>query len=126
MVITIDPESPVAPFEQIRVQVSDQARSGALPAGTRLPTVRGLAGDLGLAPNTVARAYRELETDGVIETRGRSGSYIAAVGDAAHRVASESALEYARRAQRLGLTRDEAIATALSALEAVFGRQGSV
>ncbi|MYV98291.1 GntR family transcriptional regulator [Streptomyces sp. SID3343] len=125
MVITVDPGSPVAPFEQIRVQVSDQARSGALPAGTRLPTVRGLAGELGLAPNTVARAYRELETDGVIETRGRSGSYVAAVGDVAHRAASEAALDYARRAQRLGLTRDEAITTALSALEAVFGRQGS-
>jgi DNA-binding transcriptional regulator YhcF (GntR family) len=125
MVITIDPESSVAPFEQIRVQVCDQARSGALPAGTRLPTVRGLAGELALAPNTVARAYRELETDGVIETRGRSGSYIAAVGDAAHRAANESALTYAHRARRLGLTRDEAISTALSALEAAYGRQGS-
>jgi DNA-binding transcriptional regulator YhcF (GntR family) len=125
MVITIDPESSVAPFEQIRVQVSEQARAGTLPAGTRLPTVRGLAGDLGLAPNTVARAYRELETDGVIETRGRSGSFVAAVGDAAHRAASETAVEYARRAQRLGLTRDEAITTALSALEAVYERRGT-
>ncbi|WP_406286600.1 GntR family transcriptional regulator [Embleya sp. NBC_00896] len=120
MVITIDPASPIAPFEQIRAQVADQSRAGTLPAGTRLPTVRGLAGDLGLAPNTVARAYRELEADGVIETRGRSGSFIAAVGDSAHRAASEAAIEYARRAHRLGLTRDEAIATALSAFDVVY------
>ncbi|WP_439675057.1 GntR family transcriptional regulator [Embleya sp. MST-111070] len=120
MVITIDPASSVAPFEQIRGQLADQARAGTLPAGTRLPTVRGLAGDLGLAPNTVARAYRELEADGVIETRGRSGSFVAAVGDSAHRAASEAALEYAHRAHRLGLTRDEAIRTALAAVEAAY------
>ncbi|MGW1994164.1 GntR family transcriptional regulator [Embleya sp. NPDC001921] len=120
MVITVDPASPVAPFEQIRAQLAEQARAGTLPAGTRLPTVRGLAGDLGLAPNTVARAYRELEADGVIETRGRSGSFVAAVGDTAHRAASEAALEYAHRAHRLGLTRDEAITTALAAFDAVY------
>ncbi|MGC0421535.1 GntR family transcriptional regulator [Embleya sp. AB8] len=121
MVITIDPASPVAPFEQIRVQVAEQARAGVLPAGTRLPTVRGLAGELGLAPNTVARAYRELESDGVIETRGRSGSFVATVGDTAHRAASEAAIEYARRAHRLGLTREEATATALDAIGAAYG-----
>jgi DNA-binding transcriptional regulator YhcF (GntR family) len=122
MVITIDPGSTVAPFEQIRAQLADQARSGALPVGTRLPTVRGLAGELGLAPNTVARAYRELEADGVIETRGRSGSFVAAVGDTAQRAASEAALEYAHRAHRLGLARDEAIATVLAAFDAVYDR----
>ncbi|MFI6580294.1 GntR family transcriptional regulator [Embleya sp. NPDC050493] len=120
MVISIDPTSAVAPFEQIRTQLADQARAGALPAGTRLPTVRGLAGELGLAPNTVARAYRELEADGVIETRGRSGSFVAAVGDTTRRAASEAALEYAHRAHRLGLTRDEAITTALDAFDAVY------
>ncbi|MFI1380923.1 GntR family transcriptional regulator [Embleya sp. NPDC020886] len=120
MVISIDPASAVAPFEQIRVQVAEQARGGALPVGTRLPTVRGLAGELGLAPNTVARAYRELEADGVIETRGRSGSFVAAVGDTAQRAASEAALDYAHRARRLGLTRDAAIAAVLAACDAVY------
>jgi DNA-binding transcriptional MocR family regulator len=48
-----------------------------LPPGTRLPPVRRLAGDLGLAPNTIARAYRELERDGYIETGGRHGTYVA-------------------------------------------------
>lgn len=120
MVITIDPASAVAPFEQIRVQVADGARDGTLPAGTRLPTVRGLAAELGLAANTVARAYRELETDGVIETRGRSGSFVAAVGNTAQRAASDAALEYARRAARLGLDRDEATRAVLAAFDTVY------
>jgi len=120
MVITIDPASAVAPFEQIRAQVADGARDGTLTAGTRLPTVRGLATELGLAANTVARAYRELETDGVIETRGRSGSFVAAVGDTARRAASDAALEYARRAHRLGLDRDEATRTVLTAFDTVY------
>jgi DNA-binding transcriptional MocR family regulator len=66
VLIRIDPDAATPPYEQIRVQVADQARSGTLPAGTRLPTVRRLADDLGVAPGTVARAYRELETDRVI------------------------------------------------------------
>nr|BBJ54824.1 hypothetical protein SAVMC3_74530 [Streptomyces avermitilis] len=59
-----------APYEQVRAQIAEQARSGELPVGYRLPTVRGLAESLGLAANTVAKAYRALESDGVIETRG--------------------------------------------------------
>ncbi|WP_181788904.1 GntR family transcriptional regulator, partial [Streptomyces phytophilus] len=79
--IFVDQQAPEAPYEQVRAQISAQARGGVLPAGTKLPTVRGLAEQLGLAPNTVAKAYRALESDGVIETRGRHGSYVAAAGD---------------------------------------------
>ncbi|WP_086700479.1 SpoIIE family protein phosphatase [Streptomyces tricolor] len=82
--IRIDDSAP--PYEQVRAQISEQARSGALPVGYRLPTVRGLAESLGLAVNTVAKAYRALETDGVIETRGRNGTFVAAAGSAAVRV----------------------------------------
>jgi GntR family transcriptional regulator len=64
-------------FEQIRTQITAMAVSGVLPPGTRLPAIRQLAADLGLAPGTVSRAYRELETTGVISARGRHGSYIA-------------------------------------------------
>ncbi|MFE0376824.1 GntR family transcriptional regulator, partial [Streptomyces inhibens] len=70
LTLTIDPASAVAPFEQVRTQIADRARDGGLPVGYKLPTVRGLAEDLGLAANTVAKAYRALESDGVIETRG--------------------------------------------------------
>lgn len=71
--ITVSHESPVPPYEQLRLGVIAQVRSGELTAGTKIPTVRALAAQLGLAPNTVARAYRELEADGVVETRGRQG-----------------------------------------------------
>ncbi|MEU0732526.1 GntR family transcriptional regulator, partial [Streptomyces lavendulocolor] len=93
--ISIDAGSPTAPYEQLRAQISDQARSGRLPVGHKLPTVRGLADELGLAANTVAKAYRVLESDGVIETRGRAGTFVAAAGDAAARRAATAAAAYA-------------------------------
>lgn len=73
MIVTVDPAGAVPPFEQLRTQILDQVRTGALAVGTRLPTIRVLAEELGIAPNTVARAYRELEQDGVLETRGATG-----------------------------------------------------
>ena len=109
-----------APDEQVRAQISEQARSGALPVGYRLPTVRGLAEQLGLAANTVAKAYRALETDGVIETRGRNGTFVAAAGSAAEREAAVAAGAYAERARRLGLSETEALAAARDALRAAY------
>ncbi|MFJ3956108.1 GntR family transcriptional regulator [Arthrobacter sp. NPDC090010] len=74
-------DSPVPPFEQVRAQFEAMIRSGELPDGARLPTVRALAGDLGLAAGTVARAYRELEAAGLIRTARRSGSTVVAPAD---------------------------------------------
>ncbi|WP_371612152.1 GntR family transcriptional regulator [Streptomyces clavifer] len=118
--IAIDPDSAAAPYEQLRTQLSDQARSGALPVGRRLPTVRGLAEDLGLAANTVAKAYRALEADGVIETRGRNGTFVAAAGDAAARRAATAAQVYAGEARRLGLSRADALSLARDAVRAAY------
>ena len=73
--ITIDERDARPPFEQIREQLTDQIRSGALAAGTRLPSVRQLAGDLHLAAGTVARAYSELESDGLLES-SRTGTRV--------------------------------------------------
>lgn len=106
--ITIDPGSADAPYEQLRAQIADQARSGALPVGHRLPTVRALAEELGLAANTVAKAYRALEGDGVIETRGRNGTFVAAAGDAAQRRVAASAARFAAEARRLGVGEEAA------------------
>ncbi|MEU8775960.1 GntR family transcriptional regulator [Streptomyces sp. NPDC048606] len=110
-----------APYEQLRAQIADRARSGRLPAGFKLPTVRGLAQELGLAANTVAKAYRALEEDGVVETRGRNGTFVAA-GEGSSREAASAAQAYAERAHRLGLTREEALAAADAALRARYGR----
>jgi DNA-binding transcriptional regulator YhcF (GntR family) len=74
--VTVDPASGTPPFEQLRRQVAAMVAEGTLPPGSRMPTVRRLAADLGLAANTVARAYRELETDGVIATHGRKGTFV--------------------------------------------------
>ncbi|MFJ1734297.1 MULTISPECIES: GntR family transcriptional regulator [unclassified Streptomyces] len=110
-----------APYEQVRAQIAEQARSGALPVGHRLPTVRGLAESLGLAANTVAKAYRALEADGVIETRGRNGTFVAAAGSAAARELAAAAQAYAERARRLGVAQDDAVAAVRDALRAAHG-----
>jgi DNA-binding transcriptional regulator YhcF (GntR family) len=76
MIVRVDPASPVPPYEQLRSQVATMIASGALPPGQRLPTIRQLAADLGLAGGTVARAYRELEHAGFILTHGRHGTRV--------------------------------------------------
>ncbi|MFI1389554.1 GntR family transcriptional regulator [Streptomyces griseoaurantiacus] len=119
----IDSTEGGAPYEQVRARIAEQARSGALPVGYRLPTVRGLAETLGLAANTVAKAYRALEADGVIETRGRNGTYVAAAGSAAERTAASAAQEYAERVRRLGLGEGEALVAVRDALRAAYGER---
>lgn len=74
--ISVDLGSPTPPYEQIRLQISALIAAGGLTAGTRLPAVRSLAADLGLAAGTVARAYKELEQAGLIETRRRNGTVV--------------------------------------------------
>jgi DNA-binding transcriptional regulator YhcF (GntR family) len=118
--LKIDIDDSAPPYEQVRAQISEQARSGALPVGYRLPTVRGLAESLGLAANTVAKAYRALESDGVIETRGRNGTFVAAAGAAAERELASAAQAYAERAQRLGADRDAALAAVRDAVRAAY------
>ncbi|MFC7219366.1 GntR family transcriptional regulator [Streptomyces polyrhachis] len=123
--IQLDDASPDAPFEQVRAQIAEAARTGVLPAGHKLPTVRGLAEELALAANTVAKAYRALEADGVVETRGRNGTFVAAAGDAAAREAAAAAQAFAQRARRLGLAEEEALRAAREALRAVYGREAA-
>lgn len=86
-----------------------QIVAAGLPAGAKLPTVRALADELGLAVNTVAKAYRELEEAGVIETRGRNGSFVALSADAAERSLQEAAAAYVARAASLGVSADRAL-----------------
>ena len=117
MLIRVDAASAVPPYEQVRAQIAAQVRSGELAVGTRLPTVRKLAEELGLAANTVARSYKELEADSVIETRGRHGTFVAAVTDA-QQEASAAASAYVELVQRLGLSDDEALKLVAAALAA--------
>jgi DNA-binding transcriptional regulator YhcF (GntR family) len=116
--ITIDGRSPVPPYEQLRAQLAGRISDRTLAVGTRLPTVRQLAADLGLAANTVARAYRELEESGLIETRGRAGSFVSAAGEHARQRAQSAALDYAATVTGLGIDRDEALNIVRAALQA--------
>ncbi|MDG6110007.1 GntR family transcriptional regulator [Dactylosporangium aurantiacum] len=116
--IVIDAASPVPPFEQLRAQLARQIHERALAVGTRLPTIRRLAADLGLAVNTVGRAYRELEEAGLIETRGAAGSFVSAGGEQARERAGRAAAEYAAVIASVGLDTEEAIRIVRAALTA--------
>ncbi|MFC4554281.1 GntR family transcriptional regulator [Georgenia faecalis] len=75
--VSVDLGSGVPPYEQIRGQVAALVAAGGLVPGQRLPTVRDLAADLGVAVGTVQRAYRELEADGLVTSRRRTGTVVA-------------------------------------------------
>ncbi|MDX5400477.1 MAG: GntR family transcriptional regulator [Actinomycetes bacterium] len=114
--ISLDVASGVPPFEQIRSQLASLIATGALPAGTRLPTVRDLATDLGVAVGTVGRAYRELEAAGLVTSRRRSGTVVAhgrTLGDAAVRAAVAARVATARRS---GVPDDDVLALVRGAL----------
>ncbi|MEV4758078.1 GntR family transcriptional regulator [Micromonospora sp. NPDC049559] len=116
MIVSVDQDSPVPPYEQVRAQIAAMVGDDRLPVGTRLPTVRQLAADLGLAANTVARAYRELEGAGLIQTRGRHGTFVApGRNDALDRL-QRAASGYADEAYRLGVEPAAALALVRAAL----------
>jgi GntR family transcriptional regulator len=75
--LAVDPELEAAPFQQIIDQLRGFIERGELRPGDALPTVRQLAGDLGVAPNTVARAYTELQEEGWLASQGRRGTHVA-------------------------------------------------
>jgi len=116
MSFVIDPSSAVPPFEQLRTGLVDAVASGELAAGARLPTVRRLAEDLGVAPGTVARAYRELEASGIIETRGRNGTFVAFDADPARQQLQRAAAAFAAQVRDLHLDAEEALAVVTAAL----------
>jgi len=113
--MTIDSESATAPFEQVRTQIASAVAAGQLSAGTKLPTVRQLSADLGLAANTVARAYRELEADAVIATHGRRGTFVRSevldepeTHAGAAELARAAVGQYVHTVRKLGLNAQEA------------------
>ncbi|HHU38442.1 MAG TPA: GntR family transcriptional regulator [Propionibacterium sp.] len=107
--LVVDPSLAVPPFEQIKQQIVAARESGEFPANHRLPPVRHLALELGIAPNTVARAYRELEASGVIVTRGRAGSFVTGTVESAEKAGAAAARDYVATIERLGLTASDAV-----------------
>ena len=116
-VFSINRENPRATYEQICDQVAEGVRSGSLAVGSKLPTVRGLAADLRIAPGTVAKAYTELERSGLITTRGRAGTFICAGRDSAAQELQLAARDLAMRMRRWSPQRAEVLAAVEQALE---------
>jgi GntR family transcriptional regulator len=116
VVSTVDP---TPPYEQLRRQIAEFIGGGTLPPGERLPPLRQLAGDLGLAVGTVARTYRELETAGLIVSRRGGGTRVAQIPPGpTHADALRQAAEaYVRQARQLGADRDETTAALRAALD---------
>jgi GntR family transcriptional regulator len=94
LLIRIDTSTGVPIWQQIVAQVTRQALSGRLVPGQRLPTVRELASELRVNPNTVARAYQELERTGVVETRRGLGTFAREVSDRQRLSDGRRALEH--------------------------------
>ena len=114
--VRVDQRATKPLFDQLRTQIIDGIRDGKISPGVRLPTVRELAGQMGLAVNTVARAYRELESAGILETRGRFGTFVARV-DPADAAMATAAHTFASTARALGVDK----AAALKYVETAFG-----
>lgn len=115
----IDPRSGVPMYSQLIDQVKRSIAVGALSPGERLPTVKQLAVDLTINPNTVARAYRDLERDGVIETSPGRGSF---VRESDVRQTRKTVTDVASRALEAAVRDARSIGVARADLEALVAR----
>ncbi|HMT49572.1 GntR family transcriptional regulator [Dietzia sp. UBA5065] len=108
VVLGVDPASADPPFRQLKGQILEAVRRGLLTPGTRMPAVRTLADQVGVAANTAAKVYRELEEAGVLEGRGRSGTFVAAA-DLPSAVLARAAEEFTDLATGAGFGVDDAV-----------------
>lgn len=105
--IVLDPASPVSPTEQVRSQLEALIRTGQLTGDTRLPPVRQLAADLRIAAGTVAKAYRELESAGLVRTGRAAGTRVNPGFVTAPNVLAAAQM-FVQASRRAGLDLDEA------------------
>ena len=130
MILSVDPGSAVPAYEQVRGQIAAMIGSGVIAADAQLPSIRQLAGDLGLAPGTVARAYAELERAGLVGGRGRRGTRIIRAGpppaDAAalDALLDEAARAYALRVRQAGAEPAAALEAVRRSLGALYDEAG--
>jgi GntR family transcriptional regulator len=107
--VTLDLLAATPPYEQVRAQLAGHIRTGALQPGEKLPVVRVLAADLGVATNTVARAYRELEAGGLVTSRRRVGTIVQPLAVPAGPELQQQAVGFVREARRAGLAEEEIV-----------------
>lgn len=119
--LTVDTTDPTPPYEQLRRQLAGLIQSAVLPPGSRLPPLRQLAADLGLAVGTVARAYRELESAGLVSSRRGGGTRVTtaqpALSDSQRlELLQDSARAYVRQAGLLGADEQQILGAVSRAL----------
>ncbi len=125
LALRVDGQDPTPPYEQLNRQLATAIMSGALAPGTRLPTVRQLAADLGIAAGTVMRAYSELESGGLVASRRGGGTTVAKTPrtlspQEQQRLLVSQAADFVAHARLLGVT-DEAVD---EAVQRALGRRG--
>jgi DNA-binding transcriptional regulator YhcF (GntR family) len=124
--LTVDTGNPTPPYEQLRRQLAELIQSTALAPGDRLPPLRQLAADLGLAVGTVARAYRELESAGLVSSRRGGGTRVSAtapsLSDAERqRLLHRHAEAFVHKAAQLGADNQQILAAISHALTGFLG-----
>ena len=122
MLRAIDPKAATPIYRQVMDQISRAVAGGVLASGDQLPSVRELAAQLLLNPNTVARVYRDLEREGLVETRRGEGTYISSNASALReaerrRLIAEQLAEVARDVRAFGLSGAEAVRLFREALD---------
>jgi DNA-binding transcriptional regulator YhcF (GntR family) len=125
LALRVDAQNPTPPYEQLHRQLATAIAFGALAAGTRLPSVRQLAADLGIAAGTVMRAYSELESRGLVATRRGGGTTVAKAPrvlspEERQRSLDSQVAAFLAQARLLGVT-DEAVG---EAVERALGTEG--
>jgi GntR family transcriptional regulator len=117
--LTVVTDDPTPPYEQLRRQLVELIRYGMLAPGDRLPPLRQLAADLGLAVGTVARTYRELEVAGMVVSRRGGGTRVAAgrpPGLNPAEALRDRAAAFVREARLLGADDDQIVSMVARAL----------
>src|SRR3954464_4699204 len=110
----LDPHSGVSTYLQIVQQVKDALRLGIIDVGDQLPTVREVVAELAINPNTVAKAYRELEREGLVDARPGRGTFVSSTLVASsledHEVLRRALFAWLREAQRAGIDEESILA----------------
>jgi GntR family transcriptional regulator len=126
----LDSRSGVAPYLQLIQQVRSALRLGLLREGDRLPTVKEVSGALAINPNTVLKAYRELEYEGLAAARPGVGTFVTAtVSDgsvAVHRQLSQDLLAWYRKARAAGLDSESITAICQQAIGSAVREEEAV
>ena len=113
MLFSLDYRSRLPIYEQLYQNITRMAALGALAKNEQIPSVRALAQELGVNPNTVQKAYRQLEEEGLIQSRPGAGSHITASREQIDQIRSElfrtEVQETVAAMKGMGLKKEEAV-----------------